>query len=288
MQHVSAFGFDPAELPDNLSMALGSASLIPISIARGYAVFANGGYLVEPYFIERVIDARGSTIFAASPFVACDDCTPEEDAGDDPAEAAINTEPSFRPLQLEGQNDLQVIEQEIAEPEEYVAAPSPAPRVISEQNAFLVRSMMMDVVRRGTGKKAMVLGRNDLAGKTGTTNEQRDAWFSGYNDRMVTSVWVGFDNHEPLGHFEVGGKAALDIWIEYMRFALQDMPESTYEIPEGLIQARIDPESGLLARLENQAAIMEVFEAGSLPPMEDAVEGDHSDAVKEENPYDSF
>ena len=148
--------------------------------------------------------------------------------------------------------------------------------------------MMMDVVRRGTGKKAMELGRNDLAGKTGTTNEQRDAWFSGYNNEIVTSVWVGFDSHEPLGRNEVGGKAALPIWIDYMRVALQDVPDQAPEIPEGITQARIDPDTGLLARIENHDAIMEVFDMGSLPPMEDAVEGDQSDAVTEEDPYDSF
>ena len=203
-------------------------------------------------------------------------------------EPAAPVEPSFRPLQLAGQDDLQVVEQAAVRQAAYVASPSPAPRVITEQNAYLVRSMMMDVVRRGTGQKAMALGRTDLAGKTGTTNEQRDAWFSGYNDAVVTSVWVGFDNHEPLGRFEVGGKAALDIWIDYMRTALDGQPDSTPEIPEGIIQARINPDTGLLARLENQAASMEVFESGSLPPMEDAVEGDRSDAVKEEDPYDSF
>jgi len=287
-EYISEFGFDPAELPGNLSMALGSASLRPISITRGYAVFANGGHLVEPYFIERVTDARGSTVFAASPSKICEDCDPGEQAEDTEPGVIEKTEPSFRPLQLEGEDDLQVVEQAVSEPQEYVASPSEAPRVISEQNAYLVRSMMMDVVRRGTGKKAMVLGRSDLAGKTGTTNEQRDAWFSGYNDQIVTSVWVGFDSHEPLGRLEVGGKAALDIWIDYMRVALQDMPDQVVEIPEGITQARIDPDTGLLARLENQAAIMEVFESGSLPTMEDTVEGDHSDADKEEDPYANF
>jgi penicillin-binding protein 1A len=148
--------------------------------------------------------------------------------------------------------------------------------------------MMMDVVRRGTGKKAMELGRNDLAGKTGTTNEQRDAWFSGYNDEIVTSVWVGFDSHEPMGRNEVGGKAALPIWIDYMRVALQGVPDKAPEIPEGITRARIDPQTGLLARVGNNDAIMEVFSLGSLPPMEDAVEGDQSDAVTEEDPYDNF
>ena len=287
-EHVSSFGFDRSELPGNLSMALGSASLVPVSIARGYAVFANGGYLVDPYFIERIVDARGTVVFASSPSVVCDDCSIDEGPDDVQSEELEKTEPSFRPLQLEGEESLQVVEQDVSEAKNAVAAPSPAPRIISEQNAFLIRSMMMDVVRRGTGKKAMNLGRNDLAGKTGTTNEQRDAWFSGYNDELVTSVWVGFDSHEPLGRYEVGGKAALDIWIDFSRVALRDIPDSAVKIPEGITQARIDPETGLLARLENHNAVMEVFVMGSLPPMEDALEGDRSDARTEEDPYDTF
>jgi len=286
-QYISQFGFDPAELPDNLSMALGSASLRPLSIARGYAVFANGGHLIEPYFIERVVDAKGTVVVAASPQVVCEDCDDIVEPELEPVIAELN-QPSFRPLQLESEADLQVTQQEAVEIRDVVARTSPAQRVISEQNAFLIRSMMMDVVRRGTGKKAMALGRNDLAGKTGTTNEQRDAWFSGYNNEIVTSVWVGFDSHEPLGRYEVGGKAALPIWIDYMRVALQNVPDDALEIPEGITQARIDPVTGLLASLENPAAVMEVFETGSLPSMEDAVEGDDSDVSAEEDPYDSF
>ena len=115
----------------------------------------------------------------------------------------------------------------------------------------------------------MQLGRNDLAGKTGTTNEQRDAWFSGYNDYLVTSVWVGFDNHEPLGRRELGGRAALPVWMEYMAVALDGVPDSPPAMPEGLAQARIDPETGMLTRLDNEDAIMEIFQAGRLPPMPD-------------------
>ena len=287
-EHISSFGFDPAELPDNLSMALGSASLKPISIARGYAVFANGGYLIDPWFIEKIIDARGSVLFAASPRVVCEDCAFDQAAVIEQLETADKAEPSFRPLQLEAEEDLQVVEQETIRPRDMVAVPSPAPRVISEQNAFLTRSMMMDVVRRGTGKKAMVLGRNDLAGKTGTSNEQRDAWFSGYNAEIVTSVWVGFDSHAPLGRYEVGGKAALPIWINFMRVALQGVPDLVPEIPEGITKARIDPVTGLLARVENQNAVMEVFKTGSLPPMEDALKGGQVDVDPEEDPYDGF
>jgi penicillin-binding protein 1A len=287
-EYISLFGIDPTELPGNLSMALGSASLQPISIARGYAVFANGGYLVDPFFIERIIDARGTVLFAASPRVVCEDCSANEESVSQIDESVEQSVPSFRPLQLEDEEQLQVVEQDEPEVRDAIAGSSPAPRVITEQNAYLVRSMMMDVVRRGTGKQAMELGRNDLAGKTGTTNEQRDAWFSGYNGEVVTSVWVGFDSHEPLGRYEVGGKAAMPIWIDYMRVALQDVPDKVPEIPEGIVQARINTETGLLARLENHDAIMEVFALGSLPPLEDAVEGDNSDAATEEDPYDSY
>ena len=288
-QYVSSFGFDPAELPNNLSMALGSASLKPISIARGYAVFANGGYLIDPYFIVQIVGARGNVLFAASPHVACTGCTTDEQGPDTgQPETVEKVEPSFRPLQLEGKKDLQVMEQDSSVPVDVVGVSSPAPRVISEQNAFLVRSMMMDVVRRGTGKKAMALGRNDLAGKTGTTNEQRDAWFSGYNNEIVTSVWVGFDTHEPLGRYEVGGKAALPIWIDFMRVALDGVPDQVPEIPEGVTQARIDPKTGLLAGLGNRQAIMEVFNTENLPPMESAVEGGQSETGLEEDPYDGF
>ena len=229
-RHVSLFGFDPDVLPDNLSMALGSASLKPINIARGYAVFANGGYLIDPYFIARITDARGTVLFAANPRVVCANCDAGSGPETSPDSKAVRDEPSFMPLQLGGQKgDLEIVVQDELDSQDSVATSTLAPRVISAQNAYLVRSMMMDVVRRGTGKKAMALGRNDLAGKTGTTNEQRDAWFSGYNSEIVTSVWTGFDSHQPLGRNEVGGKAALPIWINYMRTALQNVPD---ELPK--------------------------------------------------------
>ena len=288
IDYISSFGFDPEELPGNLSMALGSASLKPISIARGYAVFANGGYLVEPYFLEKIVDDKGGVIFAASPRVVCNDCSSDQAIEIEEVEATAKAEPSFRPLQLEAEEDLQVVEQDTSSPTYMMATSTPAPRVITEQNAYLVRSMMMDVVRRGTGKKAMELGRNDLAGKTGTTNEQRDAWFSGYTNEIVTSVWVGFDSHEPLGRNEVGGKAALPIWTDYMRVALQGVAEQIPEIPEGITKARIDPVTGLLARIENQDAVLEVFEMGSLPPMEEALEGIQSEVGTEDDPYGGF
>ncbi len=289
-RHVSLFGFDPAVLPDNLSMALGSASLKPINIARGYAVFANGGYLIDPYFIARITDARGTVLFAATPTVVCPDCDAESGPETIPEAQPAKDEPSFMPLELGGEKGgFEIVEQDEHKSNAPPTAPTPAPRVISAQNAYLVRSMMMDVVRRGTGKKAMALGRNDLAGKTGTTNEQRDAWFSGYNSEIVTSVWTGFDSHQPLGRNEVGGKAALPIWINYMRTALQDMPDEPPKIPAGITHARIDVDTGLLARLENRNTVTEVFKMGSLPAKEDVAAIDQSDTTStQENPYDGF
>jgi penicillin-binding protein 1A len=284
------FGFDRNEMPANLSMALGSASLTPLSMARGYAVFANGGYLVTPQFVRRITNADGDVVYETLPSVICDECEPEDPSPEAIGSATERTEPAYRPLEIDsGQGQLEVTQTGEGAG---VAAPQPeanyAEQTVSPQNAFLVRSMMMDVVRRGTGVRAMQLGRRDLAGKTGTTNEQRDAWFSGYNDYLVTTVWVGFDNHEPLGRNELGGRAALPVWMEFMRAALEGLEDRLPVMPEGLSQAKIDPETGLLAGLENDSAIMEVFEAGTLPPMEETGQGDDQDVPLEENPYEIY
>jgi penicillin-binding protein 1A len=288
--YAENFGFERSEMPANLSMALGSASLSPLSMARGYAVFANGGHLVTPQYIRLITDARGRVAYETLPALICDDCLEESTVPDEKEDLVEKTEPAFRPLEIA----TDFVDPDLANggpvrkairmtPEE-----SLAPQTISPQNAYLVRSMMMDVVRRGTGVRAMQLGRRDLAGKTGTTNEQRDAWFSGYNNHLVTSVWVGFDNHEPLGRRELGGRAALPVWMEYMAVALEGLEDQQPPMPEGLSQARIDPESGMLARLGNQDAIMEIFQAGRLPPMQEEEQGDNQDVPLEEDPYEIY
>ncbi len=287
-EYISAFGFSLADLPPNLSMALGSANLAPLSLARGYATFANGGFLIEPYFIERITDISGAAVYQAAPARVCRDCNGDipESASVSPPEAAAER-PEYRPLGLPAENA-----EADDEGTSVSARPDPNPRyaeqVISPQNAYLVRSMMMDVIQRGTGTRAKELGRSDLAGKTGTTNEQRDAWFSGYNDHLVTTVWVGFDNFEPLGRYEVGGRAALPVWIDFMRVALDGIADTPPVMPDGLASARIDPETGLLAALDNPDAIVELFEAGNLPRMEQAAEGVDPDAASEEDPYDLY
>jgi penicillin-binding protein 1A len=288
--YITAFGFDPAELPENLTMALGSASVTPLSMARGFAVFANGGYLVKPEFIREINDATGNIIYQTRQAILCDDCPLQLDDQVMNANAAALTAPEFRPLEMRSEtNDATSTTPAIGSPS--LAADSLdtyARRVISPQNAYLVRSMMMDVIRRGTGARVMQLGRNDLAGKTGTTNEQRDAWFSGYNDDLVTSVWVGFDNHDPLGRNEQGGRAALPIWMEFMGIALQGTSDHPPEMPEGLAQAKIDPATGLIAKLDDNDAIVEIFEAGKLPPMQADAGGESQDVTSTEDPYENY
>lgn len=289
-QYITRFGFTLEELPANLSLALGSASVTPLSMARGYAVFANGGYLVSPRFIDRITDVSGKVVYRVPPSVICDDCEvpPEPER---PGETRSPDKPEFRPLALAADGNPEATAGEEADTltrSGREPAFVPAQEVITPQNAYLVRSMMMDVVRRGTGVRAMQLGRQDLAGKTGTTNDQRDAWFSGYNDYLVTTVWVGFDNHEPLGQRELGGRAALPVWMQYMKVALDGVEDKPPEMPEGLAQARIDPETGKLARPNDPDAIMEIFQAGRLPPESPENGRGEQDATLEEDPYDIY
>jgi penicillin-binding protein 1A len=234
LDYVTRFGFDAQRLPRDLSLALGSGSVTPMELVRGYTTFANGGFLVNPYYIERVEDAQGNVLMASDPVVACPACEPPLDAA--PAIVPVGT--AFTP---EGK------------------AAKPAPRTVSARNAYLMTSMMQDVVRRGTAKRALELGRNDLAGKTGTTNDQRDAWFCGFNGEVVTTAWVGFDSPRPLGSSETGAGAALPLWVDYMRVALTGMPEHSAAQPQGLVTVRIDPETGSGAAPGDANAIFETF-----------------------------
>lgn len=287
-EYISRFGIAADELPANLSMSLGSANLPPLAMARGFAVFANGGHLIDPFYIWSIEDAAGMPVYVAYPKVVCPECADPALAPAVDVAADDRQRPEYRPLSpASGMGAASGIAP--GRPQGIDSASSePAPGVITEQNAYLVRSMMMDVIRRGTGQAAMELKRSDLAGKTGTTNDQRDAWFSGYNDHLVTTVWVGFDNHEPLGRAEVGGRAALPIWVQFMGKALADVPDETPVMPTGIVQAKINPDTGLLVALANQEAIVEVFESGRLPELESELEGTDPNAAEEEDPYDIY
>ena len=233
LEHAKRFGFDPDDLPHNLSLALGSGAVTPLQMARGYAILANGGYRVTPYFIDRIADDRDKTLYQAEPARVCEKC-PEEETNN--GESADET-----------------------------AGGNKAPRAISPGNYYLMNSMMRDVVRRGTAVKARALGRQDLAGKTGTTNEQIDAWFNGFNRSLLAIAWVGFDSAKPLGRGEVGGRAALPAWMAYMKVALKDVQEIPLNMPPGIITVRIDPKTGKRARTNQKDAIFEVFRKENAP-----------------------
>lgn len=263
-RYAARFGFDARRIPRNLSLALGSGSVTPLELARASSTFANGGFLVTPFHIVRVLDAQGNIVFEANPEVVCRACEEETDSSGTPSSPETVTEPMTPvPPQTTPVNAANVLS---ATPTA-IAAPQPrhAPRVIPPQTAYLVNSMMADVIRRGTGRKALSLGRNDLAGKTGTTNDQRDAWFVGFNADLVAVTWVGFDEPKPLGPRETGGSAALPMWIHFMAAALDGVPEHPLERPSGLVTVRIDPETGLLAAADSANAIFETFPAERVP-----------------------
>lgn len=240
-QYVPRFGIPGERLPNDLTMALGSAVFTPLEMARGYATIANGGFVVDPYFVAEVRDAGGAALYTAQPKRACIEC----------------------------------VEQRLKEAESGETASVPrapdetlAPRTIEPAVDWLITDMMHDVATRGTGAQTNQLGRNDLAGKTGTTNDETDAWFNGFQKTQVGVAWVGFDQPTPLGRGEVGARAALPVWIDYMRTALKGVPQETLPRPPGLVEVRIDPQSGKLARAGAPDAIFETVQQDHVPEAE--------------------
>ena len=245
LRHVERFGFDIDELPRNLSLALGTGSITPWQLASSYTVLANGGYRVEPFFITRIETYTGDLLFEAQPVTVCSHCPDNGTTGMESAETGTADE--------SGTADAVPVEN-IAE------------RVVNPQNIWIMNELTRDVVRRGTGARAYrELQRDDLSGKTGTTNEQRDAWFAGFNSSVVAVTWVGFDDFEPMGQGEVGGRTALSIWIEYMRTALKDTPVNLGERPADIVTIRINAETGCPAEAGDTDAEFEVFMANRLP-----------------------
>jgi len=256
---MSRFGFNEDELPRDLSLALGSHGFTPLEVVTGYAVFANGGYSVQPYLIERITDNSGTTVFEALPATVCDCDQPETEITpvmDD--EFLIEGDPFALPFSIKRALG-------ILEPKDYPRAE----RVLDDRVTYIIDSILQDVIRRGTGMRARALNRGDLAGKTGTTNGPIDAWFSGYNGRVVTTTWVGFDQNTKLGVREYGGSAALPIWIDYMGEALKNTPETTRTQPPGIVTVRIDPETGERARAGDPDAIFEIFREEQTPKLKD-------------------
>nr|WP_298722503.1 penicillin-binding protein 1A [uncultured Steroidobacter sp.] len=267
-QFISRFGFPENSLPRNLSLALGTAQVSPLEMATAYSVFANGGFRVEPYFIQRIIDTNGNVEFEAEPKFACPDCvqpTPAEGSAANLLDAPITTATSDE-TRWGGRT--------------YLQEKSLAPQVLSPQNDYLMVDMMSDVIKRGTAVRALQLKRGDIAGKTGTTNDRRDAWFCGFNSSLVGTAWVGFDQERSLGPGEEGSRTALPMWIYFMAEALKGVPEQKRTPPPGLVSMRISADTGLAARPGDPNAIFETFMAGHLPPqaeIDSALPGDEDE-----------
>lgn len=243
IDYISRFGFDPQDLPRNLSLALGTATLTPMEIATGWTTFANGGYKIEPYLIQRIEDREGKLLFEANPARV-----PQREPQDHGVEVSAAPE------------------HEVSTDEQTDGQPRFAERVLDERTAYIMTSMLQDVIKRGTGRRALAMGRDDIAGKTGTTNDSIDSWFSGYNADIVTTVWAGFDQPQSLGRNEYGGTVALPIWMTYMSAVLKDMPEHPPAEPDGLLKLRVDPVSGRAAAPGTPDAYFEVFKSEDSPP----------------------
>jgi penicillin-binding protein 1A len=221
IEHIRGFGLPESAMPPNPTMALGSGGVTPREMAAGYATFANGGFRVTPYLIERIEGPGGQVVFQAQPAMACPEC-PADALPEESLDGAVEVQPAGA-----GQEAGQT-----------------APRAITPENAYIMYDMMRDVIRRGTGRRALALGRDDLAGKTGTSNDRRDAWFSGFNGSLVATAWVGFDQERSLGNREEGSRTALPMWIYFMAEALKGQPPAPLPRPPGIIMARISPETG--------------------------------------------
>jgi penicillin-binding protein 1A len=259
--YIPRFGMAVDRLPRDLTMALGSAVYTPLEQARGYATIANGGFLIDPYFIKEVRDASGTVISKATPKIACPECEPAvtDDAAASGAEAA--SAPMVPPPGM--------------------TVESLAPRVIDAKVIWMVTDMMRDVVRRGTGAAVAQLGRSDLAGKTGTTNDETDAWFNGFQKTLVGISWVGFDQPSPLGRGEVGGRAALPIWMDFMKSALRGVPQETLPRPQGLTTIRINPTSGRLDGLDDPSGINETVPTDRVTEIENTRDTTQKSGVEE-------
>ncbi len=298
--YASRFGFAREDIPRGPSMALGSASISPLDLAAAYATFANGGFAIEPQFIHAIRDENGQEFDLPRVALACSECEQAHNTDLFGLTTTTSRPDRTAPRRLDlglggseseatapGETGDQNDGHEERSDRELNGPPVPrlAPRVISPQTTWLLRSMMSDVITRGTGRRALALGRSDLAGKTGTTNDLRDTWFAGFNDALVATVWVGMDGNETLGRLEQGGRTALPIWVDFMHSALEGIEEDTPPIPTGIVEASIDPETGHRVRPGTPGSIREWFPAGNLPPLQDSERQQDENTV---DPYDIF
>ncbi|MFT5451292.1 MAG: penicillin-binding protein 1A, partial [Enterobacterales bacterium] len=323
VDYLENLGFDRQRMPEVSSLALGTADFTPLEVATGFAIFANGGYRVNPYFIHRIEDSNGNILFEEQPQTVCEPCDEIISNRNALIEQQLEEKQSIREqlaknLQstnleetlleelIQEQSDSTEIDQDTTQvssiqgpeadqeefynvhtvvgfiedinkpltlsPELPLEEDNVASSVIAKDNVFIIDSMLKDVIHRGTASavlrrsKSPLLRRSDLAGKTGTTNDAKDAWFSGYNGDYVATAWVGYSDYSKgLGNQEFGGKAALPIWQAFMETALKGLPNNSMKQPSGLVTAKIDPTTGLLAPAGMAGAIFEIFRQRYMP-----------------------
>jgi penicillin-binding protein 1A len=257
VDYLTRFGFSKADLPSNETISLGSAALSPLSVVTGMSAFANGGFLVESNLIERIENVAGDTVYQATKMVAN-------------LEETVNLEETFKSPSAE----------------------MPAPRVISTENAFLISEALNSSIWgggtwskgngwNGTSWRARAIGRRDFSGKTGTTNDAADTWFTGFNASIVATTWVGFDapgrslgrtkfnsnlgNNEQVSGAEAGATTALPGWVTFISQISDSIPLAKREIPEGIVSVRIDRKTGLLSRKTDHTTEFEYFIKGTEP-----------------------
>jgi penicillin-binding protein 1A len=285
INYISPFGFPREKLSKDLSLALGASAITPLELATGYTVLANGGFQIKPYFIKRIeVGDEEEPIFQANPLLACLECNVTADGSLQVSDA--------QSLEDENQALLDAITDPLSEAlvaESLTPAATSkrklAPRIMDERTHFIMNNMLQDVIKRGTGRRALALNRSDIAGKTGTTNDQKDAWFSGYNRDLVTSVWIGFDQPRSLGRWAFGGNTALPVWVDYMGAMLTDKKQRPFPQPDGIVNVRIDPETGLLAQPGQADAIFELFKREQIPAHDNSKQStaEQSESEEEEN-----
>lgn len=245
--YATRFGLPKERMARNLTIALGTADFTPMEMARGFATIANGGFLVEPYFIDSIRDAGGKLLYKAQPKIACPECEPERivPEADDPSANEAEAPPPNVPENA-------------------------APRTVDAQTAWMIADVLRDITVRGTAARVRELGRSDLGGKTGTTNDETDAWFVGFQKSLAAAVWFGFDQPAPLGKGEVGGRAALPMWIDFMRVALKGVPVENLPRPGGLVSIRVNKRNGKLADSSDTEAVFEVVPSDRIPEPDDS------------------
>ncbi|MFO1405997.1 MAG: PBP1A family penicillin-binding protein [Steroidobacteraceae bacterium] len=271
-RYIENFGFGPEALPQNLTLALGTGQVTPLEMARGFAVFANGGWRVTPYFVARIDDASGHEVFAAEPPLACPQCedTPPPAPATDgtmtgeasPAPGPADANPATAATAPDGAAATAAAgpaDTAVATPAGEVPPERRAPRAIQAANAYVMTDIMTDVIQRGTAQRAKALGRRDLAGKTGTTSDRRDTWFVGFNADLVAAAWIGYDQERSLGEYEEGGRTALPMWIYFMERALADRPEHRLPEPPGVVRMWVSRSTGAPVPAGSPGALFEVF-----------------------------